>query len=538
MICAVVAMGLMATVWEMSDILPESAASRFAAPCADTTESGRESCVKEDILVELGRNGFFEARFETTAAEGVRTLRLVPGRRYTVARIVVDGASSDAADAVLRLQDLAGSPWEAGVVTARLSTLLGAHEEAGFPFVSLGVRHVDVDSSAGMVTLRVGATAGPRSVIERIEVSDSVRTRASVVSKLAGIRPGMPYRQSGMDRAVARLRETGYYSSVGEPVLLRGIDPGGVVVRFPLVERVTHTARGAVGLARDGAVVGSVQAAFRNIAGTAREASFRWEARGAGRTDLALTYREPWILGLPPSLEIGINQVVEDTLWVERDGTVALGWDLGGSFRGYIGYRGRRVIPGEGAPLASTRADEAWGKGIWNREHGDDVPPTGSWVSLRVGYQELREIASEIVTPVVRVEVDVRRSLGLGSGILAVLRGAARHAVHGGQELPLPERFSVGGARTVRGYREAQFRTESAGWIVMELHRVSRGASSLFAFVDCGVYQVGERHEGLLGVGMGIMARTTVGMIELAYGVPRGSDPLQGRVHIALGRGF
>jgi outer membrane protein assembly factor BamA len=508
------------------------------AQSPDSIGQGEEAFVKGLVERELGGEGFLEARFETTFAESSRVVRLVAGRRYTLDRIVIEGAAPVAARARLSLERLAGDPWDAATVRRRLLDLLRAHEDEGYPFAELAVRHVEADSATASVKVRIGVSPGTRAVIEGVEVPDTIRTKSRVVARLAGIRPGSLYRQRLVEEAVSRLRETRYFTLVGEPTLTRGRPPDGFLLRIPLAERQTHHARGALGFSRGGAVVGSIEATLRNIAGTAREAAFSWNGRGEGRTDLGLAYREPWILGLPPSLDVEVRQVVEDTLWVEREGEVGMTWDLGAGFTGSIGYQGRRVIPGSSGDISGLRSDEAWGRAIWDRETAEDLPPRGHWIGLRAGYRDLLDLETGIKTPVVRLELEARRTVVYSARVLFLFRGAGKLAIHGGDELPLPERFAVGGARSVRGYREAQFRTDRIGWFTVEAHLSSRGLSSIFLFGDIGAYRSGGAYRDLCGFGPGITARTTLGVANLAYGIPRGSDLLQGRIHVALGGDF
>lgn len=527
-----------ATVWETGGMVDSSRLRAFATGSSDTTEAGRETAVKEAVLREVGAWGFLEAAFETTATDTGRVLRLLPGRRYEVARVVIDGGAPVAARAKVRLERLAGGPYVAREVYEALEAVLRAHEEEGYPFASVGVRHYEADSTTAQLTLRIGITPGPRTTIQGLALPDTISTSERTAARLSRIRPGMVYRQSAIDEAVLRLRKTGYFATVGAPTLARGSTPDAVVVRIPLVERSTHHVRGAAGFGRDGALVGSVQASLRNIAGTAREATFSWEGRGEGRTDARLAYREPWIATLPPALDVEVRQAAEDTLWVEREGSAALTWDVGGGVLGSLGYRMRRVVPGAGPSMASLRSDEAWGQAVWDRQI-PGIPPGGYWARLAVGYRTLRDLNTEAEVPVVRAEVEGRRFIALSPRLGLVAGCVGKAAVHGEDELPLPERFSVGGARSVRGYKEAQFRTDAVGWASVALHLGARGGrSSLFLFADGGAYRIDHRYEGILGFGPGIMATSTLGALEVAYGIPWGNDLLQGRIHLSLGRDF
>ncbi len=528
---------LLLTHWDVEGVLEPSLRSLVGD--SGEASSLEEESLKELLLRRVGTRGFFEAAFETTSTDTSRILRLVWGRRYEVGRVVVDGSAVGTERERALLEGLAGSPWDADAITLAMERLVRAHEEIGYPFASLAIRHYDVDTLSGSISLRIGVTPGPRTKVERVDLPPGVRTRGRVAARLAGIGVGRYYRQSQMDAAVGRLKASGYFASVGSLTLTSGTNPHSVVVHIPLTERATHSLRGAVGFSRRSALVGSVQARLRNIAGTAREASVTWQARGAGRVDLGLGYREPWLLGLPPSLEVEVHHSSEDTLWVEREGAIGLSWNLGGGVTGSLGYRARRVIPGDTEAFPPTRSTEAWGRAVWDRLDADFLPPRGLWVHLEGAYRTLANLSSGGEFPVVRLELDARRAFGVGPSASVVMSGSVRLAIHGEPSLPVPERYPLGGARSVRGYREGQFRTDGAGWASLECHRASpTRTSSVFVFADVGVCRGEDDDVFLVGLGPGVTARTSLGLAEIAYGVPRGSSVLEGRVHLSFGRSF
>jgi outer membrane protein assembly factor BamA len=63
--------------------------------------------------------------------------------------------------------------------------------------------------------------------------------------------------------------------------------------------------------------------------------------------------------------------------------------------------------------------------------------------------------------------------------------------------------------------------------------------SRAFVFADAGMYQRRERDRGLIredkiGYGFGIRLETRLGVMGVDYGLARGDDLIQGKVHVGL----
>jgi len=531
---------LLSTSWDFAGLLPEDTPRLISSSYPDSLERDDEGRIKEGILTAVGTEGFFDARIETTSIDGQRLLRLVPGTRYGLSRLVIDGISAPPALQVKKqLLVLENRPWDGQGMLNGLEHILEVYEDNGYPFASISIRHVLADSLAKSVQMRIAIREGPLTSIESISVADSVKTKPGIAGRLAGLRPGKLYRQSDIDEAQRRLLATGYYARVGSPRIMAGSGPNRMNLRLDLVERTTHTVRGVVGLSRDRKVAGSLDVTLRNIAGTAREAALAWEASGSGRTGVRLFYREPWVLGLPPALGIEVSQSVEDTLWVERAGQIGLEWSLGRGFRGSLGYATRRVIPGTNVTeIAPTRTNEGWGQAVWDGESRYGVRTSGYWLRIRTAYQRKRKLENDEEIPVVAVEIDGRHHLSLWRNGSLGLRGAWRQKITSEEEIPMPDQYELGGTRTLRGYREKQFRAGTVGWLSTECRQFIDQSTVLFVFFDVGVYDVDASPEWVFGYGPGLRSETALGILELGYGVPKGSSILEGRIHIALGGEF
>jgi hemolysin activation/secretion protein len=124
-----------------------------------------------------------------------------------------------------------------------------------------------------------------------------------------------------------------------------------------------------------------------------------------------------------------------------------------------------------------------------------------------------------------------------GGGVLPI-----RVPRHPRDSVPRWDLFAIGGARSLRGYREEQFLVTAAWTFQNEWRWLTDGqGSALYAFGDLGflpetrarqLEDIFERF--LFGVGLGVRQASRIGILGVEYGVPRGSGVLEGRLHLRL----
>jgi hemolysin activation/secretion protein len=81
----------------------------------------------------------------------------------------------------------------------------------------------------------------------------------------------------------------------------------------------------------------------------------------------------------------------------------------------------------------------------------------------------------------------------------------------------------------VRGYREDEFTSSRVGWFNTELRYSLDRTSSVYPFLDAGVY----RDSLVWGYGVGTRVATQVGVLGLDYGIAFRDSPLRGKVHLS-----
>ncbi len=113
--------------------------------------------------------------------------------------------------------------------------------------------------------------------------------------------------------------------------------------------------------------------------------------------------------------------------------------------------------------------------------------------------------------------------------------------------VPLSEQFYIGGARTLRGYRESRFHGRRVATLATEL-LVGPGRSECgYLFVDAGyVRQEARAADGTVaaddlwpvGFGFGFRTASALGNIDLSFGMGDEVSLRQTKVHVSVEQRF
>jgi outer membrane protein insertion porin family len=439
-----------------------------------------------------------------------------------------------------------GRPFDVGVFTKDVARVLRAYSERGFPRARLyPSRFRRTEDGRLGVDLRLGE--GPRGEIESVRVFGAEQTSDAVVARIAGVRPGDRWDVRKIERMASRLRREGLFTTVGEPRVVRGGRDNRLGVEIEVREGPSGSIFGVLGYNPDpaggGYLVGLVDVSLRNILGTARRASLRFERQAGDVQDLSFRFREPWILGTPLSVEGGVAQAKRDTLFSRTDLDAALAVPIGdhatvriaaerrdSSFDDALGDRIHETATGGSVGLSTDLRDRR-------------VNPSRGWrAETLVGYR-----STESDERRTRVETGGQVLLPLGRRWIVSEEVGARGVWSTGSEVPLYDQFFLGGTNTLRGYREEQFHGERVWWIRSEMRYRLSIRSRMYLFTDVGGYDFetatpeGRRRvrDTLVGGGFGLSLETRAsGLVKLELALGRGDGFSDAKVHAGLEREF
>lgn len=433
--------------------------------------------------------------------------------------------------------------------------IVTAFEAIGYPFARVDVDWSVSDSAARAIDVNFLIHSGPYTSLQFIEFPGNRQTKISFLFRETRLRIGEAYNQRRIDDARRRLARLDFIRRVEKPhVLLNSVGQTGI--RIPVEEgrstRIDAVA-GYVPAGENGKGVfnGLVNLELLNLFGSGRRARVHWERPDVRVQSVDVAYREPWIFDQPLALRFDFGQRVEDTLYVSRRIAARVEVEFGTRTSVWGSVQSESVFSDSASaailnlPDYQTTYTEA-GFALESRDHPTN-PRSGAYFSTFAGTGwRKREKIGTMSSGSFR-----QHRLGMDSEIAQELFGSwildgsvhARALETTEPEVLLPDFYRLGGARTLRGYREEQFIGSRVGWASTELRYWLGPASRVFLFCDAGgIYREksGPEENTLVkvGAGFGLRLETNIGVWGFDYGIGEEDRLLSGKLHISLQSSF
>jgi outer membrane protein assembly factor BamA len=313
----------------------------------------------------------------------------------------------------------------------------------------------------------------------------------------------------------------------------------------------TNFVNGAIGYGgEEQGVTGLFDLALGNLGGTGRRGSARWEGRGNGIALYHLRYSEPWILGSPVTAHVELARTIQDTLYTESALTLTGEVEVASDMTLTTGWE-RETTVQSGTVRGTSRNALVIGAN-WDTRDSRANPTGGLKVEAEVqlGRKGL-DLAGEDVDLHFRstlVFVEIERAQRVARNWITLIRARGEGIASDEEVIPFYELYPLGGATSLRGYREEQFRGAHVELVQVE-QRYLLGAdgSRLVGFVDLGSVSTkgtvlaapGEPESFFrIGYGAGIRVNSRIGLVGLDYGLGEGDGPTDGKLHFALETAF
>ncbi len=537
------------------------------APLSDLTIRGLQSLSTSDVRSIVAPEGLVDTSEEAlgAAAESLLARLATEGRPFATVRIdwrdVEEGVDLEVdihEGPEARLSSLTvdaggavpppvgvgarGEVLSEGVVEREAESLLGELEDSGYPFASVRVSGAGL--SDGGVAVRLSVDEGPATRFARLAVSGNTVTRARVVEREAGILPGEPYSASKVADVRPRLEKLGFFASVSEPIVT--VDPitGLATVGVRVEEGRTSRVLGVLGYApgteeQESEFTGTLDIGLGNIAGTGREASARWQRIRRGYTKIAFSYNEPWLLGAPVDVGIQGEQTVNDTVYTTSEGDLLVSARVGDRTRVTWSVGAERYVPGAEDESTTT----SYRAGMAGEYDGTDAPgnPTRGLLVRGSATYAAKKGGADERSRSGTFGVDASTYVRTFERQVIAVRFSGAAIVSTEEDVPFHELLTLGGASSLRGYREEQFRGTRVALGSTEYRFLLSRRSRALVFVDVGYYYRGGSNfaKGTkLGYGIGLRGETRLGIIALDYGLGEGDGLLDGKLHVGLIREF
>ena len=480
------------------------------------------------------------------------------GRQTVVGSITLSGVTAlPPAELLGGFEVHKGDPLDESVLERDIESLLARYEHYGYPFAQCSVSRLSGRAGTDQDTLDItlAVLEHERVTIDEIKVEGNTETDPSVVVRETRISPGEVYNPAKIEAIRQRLNRLNIFASVDEPQVYLRRDKGGLLLRVQ--EGSTNTFDGVLGYVpgalpgESGYVTGLANVSMRNLLGTGRKLNFRWQREDRHSQELGLRYVEPWLFSLPLNIGFGFLQRQQDTSYVRRvfDTRAELMMNEELSISGLFGVES--VIPSADAELQRVFKSSTTTAGLELQYDGRDDPYSpSSGVRYRTDYQYGRKHLSDVPTAAAgqgsgRATVQ-RFGLDLEVYVPLFTRQVLALAVHGRElrsgQIEDGEMFRLGGARTLRGYREGQFVGSRVVWANTEYRLLPGRRTFLYGFVDTGYYyrpadparSVIQSDAFKYGYGVGVQLETGLGLVGVSFALGQGDSFSDGKVHFGL----
>lgn len=440
--------------------------------------------------------------------------------------------------------------------------ILTLYAQKGYIYAQVDLTK-EFDKAQGLVRVKYNIMEESPVVIGRVYLQGNVLTKDRVILRELLVRQGDPYNLEDILKSQRRIYRLGLFSRVRfEP-----INPGEKEYIKDMMLQVSERKAGAVefgiGYSDYEKLRGFVEISHRNLWGWGRHGSARFEASTVERK-YTFNFKEPWLFNRPVDARFSIVDQLEKKISYKLrkfGGSAGLEKSFTETVKGSLLYQYEDVEPFEvlsGAVLTKEDQDRVTvatiNPSIIIDTRDDPFNPTSGSLNGITYREAAKIIGSE--AQFVKISLQSSWYFPVVPRVVMALamRGGIAQNFGESIEVPIYERFFLGGRTTVRGYSQDSLGpkgpdgTPTGGNVMMVLNGEFRFSLpwrlGAVLFIDGG--NVWERKEDTdlselkYTTGIGIRYGTPIGPLRLDYGykLDREVGESETEWHFTLGHAF
>ena len=524
-------------------------------------------------VTNLGNTGYFSEvnPVFTTVPEGVKLDFAVAVNPITTG-VSFEGNTVYTSEVLTKFMDIQpGQVLNSVYVGQKIQGINAAYARDGYMLA-----HVDGIRVDDQGVLHVHIVEG---IVEDIIPAGNKKTRDKVITREFVQKKGKPFNKFLVRRSVERVYNLGFFDDVNVRMLPGEQDPNNVIIEIDVLEHKTGTITLGAGYSKSDGLMGIIEFGEENFRGTGDKFKVHWEIGGKKKyKNYQISYLKPWIDSKGTSLGFSFFNREDEYTDYNEDGNevaeynkksrgfnISFGRQTGEYTRDYLTLESRKdAYKWDDDDSSGYRYDENAGTGT-NWKNPRNFKNEG-YVDKNFGrinsitWQKVYDSRDNIYDPTRGRRISYTAQWaghGLGGdfdfykftaetrmykklGAKNVLAFRARGGFIQG-DAPYSQLFTLGGADSLRGYEDDQFRGKYMYNATLEFRFPIVKKVSGVLFTDIGdawdapnVTWYNSKKTFNYGVGAGVRVTTPIGPVKLDYGVGKHKN----KFHFSFGTQF
>ena len=530
-------------------------------------------------VTNLGNTGYFSEvnPVFTTVPEGVKLDFAVTVNPITTG-VSFEGNTVYTSEVLTKFMDIQpGQVLNSVYVGQKIQGINAAYARDGYMLAHVDGIRVD---DQGMLHVHI-----VEGIVEDIIPAGNKKTRDKVITREFVQKKGKPFNKFLVRRSVERVYNLGFFDDVNVRMLPGEQDPNNVIIEIDVLEHKTGTITLGAGYSKSDGLMGIIEFGEENFRGTGDKFKVHWEIGGKKKyKNYQISYLKPWIDSKGTSLGFSFFNREDEYTDYNEDGNevaeynkksrgfnISFGRQTGEYTRDYLTLESRK-------DTYKFDPDENSENGFrydMNGEHAAtySYAPNGTY-NFRddnyreknfgrinsITWQKVYDSRDNIYDPTRGRRISYTAQWaghGLGGdfdfykftaearmykklGAKNVLAFRARGGFIQG-DAPYSQLFTLGGADSLRGYEDDQFRGKYMYNATLEFRFPIVKKVSGVLFTDIGdawdapnVSWYNSKKTFNYGVGAGVRITTPIGPVKLDYGVGKHKN----KFHFSFGTQF
>ena len=508
----------------------------------------------------------FQTQFNESSQEMEIMISIREGLKTVLEHIEIEGAHLVPAEDVLKIIKLKrGDAYNEVDISDARFRILELYNTRGFPDARVAVSR-EIDGREASLVFEI--EEGDQLFFGKTIIRGNNKTRYTVIQRELQNKEGQPYNYALLSRERQKLYKLGLFSDIDIEILDRYDHTQDILMKMQ--EGNAGSVEFGIGYADYERLRGSFDIGYRNLWGMNRQASLRTELSTLENRIITQFY-EPWFLERPIPFRAfllyekkkEINIDTRDTRYRLKRVSALAGFEK--KFTKYLKselyYEFSVVKTYEVQPDVVLSKEDRGTLIISGIRPGIVYDTRDNPFYPKKGI--LTGLSTKITSPILLSETDfVKVSFYLNiykeimkRVVLATsFRGGLAYGYNDTDELPLVERYFLGGRNTVRGYDQDELGPKGAdddptggnAFLMENLElRISLGKGfGIVGFLDGGNVWIDIRDIDLsdfkFTTGLGLRYNTPVGPVRIDYGhkLEKERGESSGEIHFSIGHAF